>query len=962
MAHRHDTSVYTQAFPDDNALVFSPQSYTGDDASDALQATIYRIVDERNYGNLYIAEGVYNITKTIYIPRSVRLIGFGKTRPLFVLPANTPGFDGTGKGVDGGQYNSPGYPGAVTMFWFTSNRPTEEQPPADATAGTFYSALANVDFRIMDGNPMAVCVRAHFAQNAFVSHCNFYLGSGLSALYEVGNEMENLAVYGGKYGILCRQTSPSWPFVLMDCTFDGQKEAAIASWTTGLTLFRISVKNTKAAIIPFGTGNWEKTYMEDCVLENISDAAIQVDLENNGFGSLNARHIYCNNVPTPLKLRESGKMLAAPSAMYKIEKLVHGAVMQDMIADSKIDTIYEATPLQAWQQNPTISDIPNLPSMTEWVSIKTFGAVGDGQTDDTAALCAAAASGKAVFFPEGWYRTTNTIVMAENTQFIGMNSISTQIILKDDEPAFASFGIPVPLIETSRGFNLLYSLGIDSGGKNPRALAVKWTANAQSYMNDIKFVGGHGQVHKSGGWVNVYNANRTGDADPAKEWDFQYTSLLITDGGGGVFKNIWSASPYSDSGIAIIGTKTPGKIYCTSLEHHVRHELKMRDVENWAFYALQTEEEKAEGLEALPIEMVNCKNILFGNLWIFRTVYVHRPYPDAIRIWNCANLEFANVHNYTQMQYVFDNLITDPAKNITALPWEAALIKVTGHEQAPPQTKSFTKIASGLTFGSGAAVDSKGNLVFCDALQKRVYRWIAAEKRVELLCDLHWAPMCAVFDSQDNLAIVADITELRSEAQRGPRRGREYHPYYMWFGPRGPRVYTLDPNNPYETMQVVEPTPVADANPQVVYHPAHAWTPTTFIPEATKPLAGYYMLPDGKTAIAAVKDIGRSLLLSAAVPGKTFYMVDDSINRTYAFDVAPCGSLTNPKVYAENGRYGVLPLPCGTVIAPDGYIYEIQNGTTIKQIRTPERATCAALLKDGIALVCRNSVWVWAKE
>jgi len=922
-------SVYTLPFPDENALVFTPGSFADNDASDALQAMIYRVIDERTYGVLYIAEGTYPITKTIYIPRSVRLIGFGATRPVFVLPANTPGFDGSGQGVDRGHYNSPGYPNAVTMFWFTSNRPTDEQPPMDATAGTFYSAMANVDFRIESGNPMAVCIRAHFAQNAFVSHVDFHLGDGLSALYEVGNEMENLNVYGGQYGILCRQTSPSWPFVLMDSSFIGQKKAAIASRTTGMTMFRITVKDTPYGLIPFGTDYWEKIYMEDSVFENVKTAVV-FDLENNSFMSVNMRRIYCRNVPVLAEMRESGKKITVSGDMYKVNRYIHGAMAPDMAADAEIATILEAEPLTEWLSVFAKGDIPALPHMSEWVSVKTFGAVGDGETDDTEALRKAAASGKAVFFPEGWYLASDIIKMAEGTQFIGMSPISTQIILADDTPAFAGFGTPLPLLETSAGFNLIYCLGIDTAGKNPRAVGIKWLANAESYLNDVKFVGGHGKLPKDGSnaWFTIYNASRTADGIADREWDYQYASLWITDGGGGIFKNVWSASPYAESGITITNTSTPGKIYCTSLEHHVRHELKMRNVQNWEFHALQTEEEKAEGLEALPIEMTNCKNILFANLWLFRTVYVHRPYPHAIQLWNCQNIEFANAHNYTQMQYTFDNLIYDPVKNLTFSPWEVTSIFVKGNEQKNAEPNTFTKIIDGLGFGSGAAVDSKGNLVFCDHVHKRIYRYLAGEKRLELLCDLFWRPMCAVFDSQDNLVIVADVYDLRTPGKPAPRR-EGYHPYYQWFGPRGAKVYTLNPDNPYNTMQVIEPVAKEGLSPETIYHPAHAWTPDTFIPDTLKPLEGYYMLPDGKTAIAATRDIGRSLMLKPATPGGKFLAVDDAITRTWEFDVAACGSLQNPQIYSENVRHNA-----------------------------PDRVICTAELKDGIALICRGSVWI----
>lgn len=42
----------------------------------------------------------------------------------------------------------------------------------------------------------------------------------------------------------------------------------------------------------------------------------------------------------------------------------------------------------------------------EWVSVKDFGAVGDGVTDDTAACAAAIATGKSVYWPQGTYKVS----------------------------------------------------------------------------------------------------------------------------------------------------------------------------------------------------------------------------------------------------------------------------------------------------------------------------------------------------------------------------------------------------------------------------------------------------------------------------------------------------------------------------------------------------------------------------
>ena len=44
-------------------------------------------------------------------------------------------------------------------------------------------------------------------------------------------------------------------------------------------------------------------------------------------------------------------------------------------------------------------------------SVKAFGAVGDGVTDDTGAIQSAINSGKAIYFPPGVYLTSSTLVL-----------------------------------------------------------------------------------------------------------------------------------------------------------------------------------------------------------------------------------------------------------------------------------------------------------------------------------------------------------------------------------------------------------------------------------------------------------------------------------------------------------------------------------------------------------------------
>ena len=134
-------SIYPEKPVDPEAFYFTPENYQikADgkmDVSDALQAAINQVKKERNFGILFIPEGKYKISKTIYIPGAIRLIGYGEKRPEFILAKNSPGFQEEVP-TDKGKANY--------MFWFTGGMVEKGQTPRDAGAGTFYSAMSNIN-------------------------------------------------------------------------------------------------------------------------------------------------------------------------------------------------------------------------------------------------------------------------------------------------------------------------------------------------------------------------------------------------------------------------------------------------------------------------------------------------------------------------------------------------------------------------------------------------------------------------------------------------------------------------------------------------------------------------------------------------------------------------------------------------------------------------------------------------
>ena len=96
---------------------------------------------DHHQGIVFIPSGRYAVARTVYVKAGIRLFGYGATRPVFVLPENSPGFQ-KGMGVlfmfigarPGGAYD----PGARVPVPPPGTVPPKEVP--DANSGTFYSA------------------------------------------------------------------------------------------------------------------------------------------------------------------------------------------------------------------------------------------------------------------------------------------------------------------------------------------------------------------------------------------------------------------------------------------------------------------------------------------------------------------------------------------------------------------------------------------------------------------------------------------------------------------------------------------------------------------------------------------------------------------------------------------------------------------------------------------------------
>ena len=207
-----------------------------------------------------------------------------------------------------------------------------------------------------------------------------------------------------------------------------------------------------------------------------------------------------------------------------------------------------------------------------------------------------------------------------------------------------------------------------------------------------------------------------------------------------------------------------------------------------------------------------------------------------------------------------------------------------------------------------------------DAHWQRIYRWDSASRQLSTVSDFPLEPVNLGVDQAGNLMVIS----------------------YAGDGV----VYSLTSRG---KVTLLKPEPVADRSGKSLYLPVSDWHLNR---DSLSHPAAHFISPDGTTIIPVGEDFLRratswgiksspqirSFGLGRAVPGKLFYVTDESELRTWAADVNPDGSLKNFQLFAEQGGESVTVDSCGNVYIAAGQIYVYDPaGKLIDTIEVPER-------------------------
>ncbi len=550
-----------------------------------------------------------------------------------------------------------------------------------------------------------------------------------------------------------------------------------------------------------------------------------------------------------------------------------------------------------------------------------------------------------LYIPEGRYIVTSTLHLKPDTVLIGLHPSMTQFDIPDGTAAFQGPGAPVPLIETPKGgHNIVVGIGLYTNGINDRAVGALWQSGADSLMDDVRFLGGHGTNAADGSRINPYNNTHTADPDIHRRWDAQYPSLWVTNGGGGTFADIWTPSTFAQAGLYVSDTTTPGRVYELSSEHHVRTEVKLDRVENWEIIALQTEEERGESAFALPLEISRSRNITVANYHGYRVISSYQPFCCAVKVSESSDIRIRNMHNDSNSKVAFDNsLVVSPTPRIAG--------ETTTQSEVRPREFASLDIPGEHT----AAAEHH-----CRRPRSRRARGAPRHRLLQHLrchCRQRWATLLRRRALAAHLSLDPPNIRPVRRSRRRPRHAAPARQSRLRQSRRSSRRLLCREGNRLQLPSrcagrpgdhALVPARRAASRHDPRARPRCLGEQTTSPPRVrintSRPINSIF-IPAAEDFVQGtlswgtkMADILHAFGIAKAIPGQPFYVSDEAQEKTYKVNVTDSGTISDMQLFADAGGESVTQDKAGNVYLAAGQVQVYSpDGKLIGRIDVPER-------------------------
>jgi hypothetical protein len=373
---------------------------------------------------------------------------------------------------------------------------------------SFGHILRGLNFDI-SGHAGAIGVRHAGSQGTLMMDCSVKAEGALAGFNDCpgqGGGTYNISTYGGKYGLII-DASYRFP-MLAACTFKGQSIAPVVYTSGSLPLMMVGCyleSNGDCAFDITRLGEIPGISLVDCMIKLNKPGSVISQSRNQNIFMENvyiqgATHMQNDQVEVP-KPKKWTHVLRYSSCSDNSETIVNGVKSKESFLDwetAVTEPSQIAIVSKHWKRLPSFED-------ADAVNIKSFGALGDGKTDDSEAFKKAIKASKKIYFPKGNYKITETIQLEPGTQIFGTrnSSISAVSIITHDNPEDNTFFSHISV-------NGPISWGCGKGIMAFASGQIKFTSNGGGQFYAMRSIGGRGGaalIEGNGQPVSLYTLN-----------------------------------------------------------------------------------------------------------------------------------------------------------------------------------------------------------------------------------------------------------------------------------------------------------------------------------------------------------------------------------------------------------------------------------------------------------------------
>ncbi|OJA12371.1 hypothetical protein AZE42_04340 [Rhizopogon vesiculosus] len=428
---------------------------------------------------VYFPAGTYLVSSAIQTYYYTQMIGDAKNPPTLLASSSFNGF----AVIDADPYIPNGW-GAQ---WFTNQN-------------NFYRSVRNliIDLRQIPASNVAIGLHWQVAQatsliNIVVemstesgnNHQGMFMENGS------GGFMGDLVFNGGKYGIQVGNQQ----FTVRNLTVNNAATAVSGIWNWGFTFQGVTINDCQVGfdIMTGGTSARLQSVGSEAIIDAVvtnTPIFLRTSEASNGrlAGSIVLNNIKLNSVPTAVGVASGATVLAGGS--ITIDTWVQGNVYSgtsgsktftqgDIPSMQKSSNLLDSAGRIVGKSHPQYADY----ATSQFISVKSEGATGDGHTDDTAAIQDVIdnyAGCKIIFFDAGTYYVTDTITIPAGTQIVG----EAWSVIMAGGSAFSDESNPRVVIQAgaanSEGVLEISDIIFTTLGPAPGAIMIEWNVHDPS--------------------------------------------------------------------------------------------------------------------------------------------------------------------------------------------------------------------------------------------------------------------------------------------------------------------------------------------------------------------------------------------------------------------------------------------------------------------------------------------------